>query len=128
MQVYHTKAGQIELFNTPADVNIEIEDFDRKVITEDFNQTVRQALSEHIGPSFLGKSLIFYATDSHADMVVRLPKEASDNVCCPVHDDTVNNITGASDIPSLLRWRYKNEQLPKTASDRDNRPCRRGCR
>src|SRR6185312_2148466 len=66
-------------------------------------------------PSLPGKTLIFCVNDMHADLVVRLLKQAFDDRYGPVHDDTVKKITGAADQPDQLIRRYKNEQLPKVA-------------
>src|SRR5690606_10469790 len=81
--------------------------------TENFNRTVCQALAEHIDPTLPGKTLIFCANDLHADMVVRLLKEAFDDHYSSVHDDTVMKITGAADKPLQLIRRFKNEQFPR---------------
>jgi len=115
MKVYDTKTEQLQLFNTPDEVEVEVDQFNRKVITENFNRTVCQALAEHIDPSLPGKSLIFCANDLHADMVVRLLKEAFDEQYGGVPDDAVMKITGAADKPLQLIRRYKNEQLPNVA-------------
>ena len=115
MKVYNTHTGQLLLFNTPDEVSVEIVDFNRKVITENFNRTVCQALAEYLDPALPGKTLIFCVNDMHADLVVRLLKQAFDNRYGPVHDDTVKKITGAADQPAQLIRRYKNEQLPKVA-------------
>jgi type I restriction enzyme, R subunit len=96
-------------------VSVEISDFNRKVITENFNRTVCQAVAEHLDPALPGKTLIFCVNDMHADLVVRLLKQAFDDRYGPVHDDTVKKITGAADQPTQLIRRYKNEQLPKVA-------------
>jgi type I restriction enzyme R subunit len=115
MKVYDTHTHDLQLFNTPDEVAIEVVDFNRKVITENFNRTVCQALAAHIDPDLPGKTLIFCVNDMHADLVVRLLKEAFDDHYGPVHDDTVKKITGAADRPAQLIRRYKNEQLPKVA-------------
>jgi type I restriction enzyme, R subunit len=115
MKVYDTHTGQLQLFNTPDEVSVEIVDFNRRVITENFNRTVCQALAEHLDPALPGKTLIFCVNDMHADLVVRLLKQAFDDRYGSVHDDTVKKITGAADQPDQLIRRYKNEQLPKVA-------------
>jgi type I restriction enzyme, R subunit len=115
MKVYDTHTGHLKRFNTPDDVSVEIVDFNRRVITENFNRTVCQALAEHLDPALPGKTLIFCVNDMHADLVVRLLKQAFDERYGPVPDDTVKKITGAADQPAQLIRRYKNEQLPKVA-------------
>jgi type I restriction enzyme R subunit len=115
MKVYDTRTSQLQLFNTPDEVSVEIADFNRRVITENFNRTVSQALAAHLDPALPGKTLIFCVNGMHADLVVRLLKQAFDERYGPVPDDTVKKITGAADQPSQLIRRYKNEQLPKVA-------------
>ena len=113
MQVLDSQTNQLELFNTPDEVEVEINDFNRKVLTENFNKTVCQTLAEHIDPSLPGKTLVFCVNDLHADMVVRLLKEAFDDLYGSVHDNAVVKITGKADKPLQLIRRFRNEQLPK---------------
>lgn len=113
IKVLDSKTNQLQLFNTPDEVEVEVDEFNRRVITEPFNETVCAALAEHIDPSLPGKTLIFCATDLHADMVVRLLKAAFDDLYGSVHDDAVMKITGKADKPLQLIRRFKNEQLPK---------------
>jgi type I restriction enzyme R subunit len=115
MKLLHTKTATIELFVTPDDVDVEVEEFNRRVITEPFNRVVCKALAEQIDPSLPGKTLIFCATDSHADMVVGLLKEAFTEQYGSVEDDAVVKITGASDKPMQLIRKFKNERLPNVA-------------
>src|SRR5437867_4255213 len=79
MKVYDSHTGQLQLFNTPDEVTVEIVSFNRKVITVNFNRMVCQALAEHLDPALPGKTLIFCVYDMHADLVVRLLKQAFDN-------------------------------------------------
>ncbi len=113
MKVLNTRTNQIQRFNTPDEVQIDIDEFNRKVVTKNFNRTVCQALAEHIDPNRPGKTLIFCVNDLHADMVVGLLKAALDERYGAVHDDMVMKITGAADQPLELFRRFKNEQLPK---------------
>ena len=115
IQVYDTKTEQLQLFQTPDEVEVEVDKFNSQVITENFNRTVCGALAEHIDPGLPGKTLIFCVNDEHADLVVGVMKAALDEQYGPVHDDTVMKITGKADKPSQLIRRYKNEELPKIA-------------
>lgn len=112
VKILDSKNNQLELFNTPDEVQVEIDQFNKKVLTENFNRTVCNALAERIDPTFPGKTLIFCATDLHADMVVRLLKVAFEEQYGPLDDNAVVKITGAADKPSQLIRRFKNEQLP----------------
>jgi type I restriction enzyme R subunit len=113
IKVLDPRSNQLQLFNTPDEVEVEIDEFNRQVITEPFNATVCAALAEHIDPALPGKTLVFCANDLHADMVVRLLKKAFDDHYDGVPDDTVIKITGKADKPLQLIRRFKNEQLPK---------------
>ena len=113
--VYETATGQLELYQTPDEIDIDVEGFNTKVITESFNRVVCEKIAEEIDPSLPGKTLIFCATDSHADLVVSLLKEAFAARYGDVPDDAVQKITGAADKPDLKIRRYKNETNPRVA-------------
>jgi type I restriction enzyme, R subunit len=113
IKVLDSKTNQLQLFNTPDEVEVEVDQFNRKVLTENFNKAVCAALAEHIDPTLPGKTLIFCVNDLHADLVVRLLKDAFDQLYGSVHDDAVMKITGKADNPLQLIRRFKNEQLPK---------------
>jgi type I restriction enzyme R subunit len=70
------RRSTIDTVTLPDEVNLEIDSFNKRVVTENFNRVVCAELARHIDPSLPGKTLIFCATDAHADMVVRLLKEA----------------------------------------------------
>ncbi len=115
VETFDPVENQIELFETPDELHLEIESFNKRVITEPFNRAICSALAEHIDPSLPGKTLIFCVTDSHADMVVRLLKEAFADLYGSVEDDAVRKITGYTDKPSQAFRRFKNERLPSVA-------------
>lgn len=114
VSVYNPK-HQLELFKTPDEIKIEVADFNRKVITESFNRVVCEYLARELDPASRQKTLIFCATDAHADLVVHLLKEALKNQYGGVDDDAVIKITGAADNPLQLIRRYKNERNPNVA-------------
>jgi type I restriction enzyme R subunit len=116
---YSTKTQQLQLFNTPDDVDVEIDSFNRRVITENFNRTVCQALTEYIDPSLPGKTLIFCVNDDHAQLVERLMREAFEEAYGAIPEGTVRKITGASDKPLQLIRLFRNEQLPKVVTTVD---------
>jgi type I restriction enzyme R subunit len=115
VQIYDPKENQIELFNAPDNITLEVEEFNRKVITESFNRVVCEYLASELDPKARRKSLVFCANDQHADLVVKLLKESFVKVYGDVDDDAVVKITGASDKPLELIRRYKNEILPNVA-------------
>lgn len=113
--VYKPTASEIELFKTPDEIKIEVEDFNRKVITKPFNRVVCEYLAQELDPASRQKTLIFCANDAHADLVVELLKAAFQNVWGTVDDDAVLKITGAADKPLQLIRRFKNERNPNVA-------------
>ena len=115
IKLLHMKTSAVELYSTPDEVDVEIDQFNSRVITENFNRVICKALAEQIDPSLSGKTLIFCVTDSHADMVVGLLKEAFTEQYGSVEDDAVLKITGASDKPMQLIRKFKNERLPSVA-------------
>ena len=115
VKVYDARKNQIDLYKTPDEIKAGVEDFNRKVITEPFNRVVCEYLAKELDPSSRQKTLIFCATDAHADLVVDLLKKSFEAQYGSVDDDAVIKITGAADKPLSLILRYKNERLPNVA-------------
>lgn len=113
--VYNIGRQQIELFKTPDEIKLKVDDFNRKVITRAFNEVVCTYLAQELDPASRRKTLIFCVSDSHADMVVDLLKKAFAAQYGAVEDDAVIKITGAADKPLQLIRRFKNERLPNVA-------------
>lgn len=115
VKVYNTGRQQIDLFKAPDEIKLKVDDFNRKVITRAFNEVVCNYLAEELDPGSRRKTLIFCVSDSHADMVVGLLKQAFAAQYGAVEDDAVIKITGAADKPLQLIRRFKNERLPNVA-------------
>ena len=113
--VYNARQNQVDLFTTPDEIRIDVEDFNRKVITESFNRVVCEYLAGELDPSSRQKTLIFCVNDAHADLVVDQLKKAFAKQYGSVEDDAVLKITGAADKPLQLIRRYKNERSPNVA-------------
>jgi type I restriction enzyme R subunit len=93
-----------------------VEDFNRKVITEPFNRVVCEYLAGELDPSSRQKTLIFCATDAHADLVVDLAQEGLRQGTTAASTTTRSiKITGTADKPLQLIRRYKNERSPNVA-------------
>lgn len=97
------------------EVSFDVDTFNRRVITEPWNRVVLTELAEHIDPAQDEKTLIFCASDEHADLVVRLLKEALARRYGSVDDDAVAKITGQVDRPLQAIRRYRNERQPNIA-------------
>jgi type I restriction enzyme R subunit len=115
VHAYSSTTGEVELFKAPDELKFDVEEFNRKVITEPFNQVVCDYLATEIDPASRQKTLVFCVSDIHADMVVRLLKAAFKKAYGDVDDDAVMKITGTADKPLQLIRRYKNEGLPSVA-------------
>ncbi|MED4534171.1 type I restriction-modification system endonuclease [Metabacillus fastidiosus] len=112
VDVYDTITGRLSQEELEDEVDIEVTQFNTKVITESFNRVVIQELVNYITPDDEGKTLIFAATDDHADLVVNILKEEFERVYGDVEDNAVMKITGSIKDPSKAIKRFKNERLP----------------
>ncbi len=115
VSVIRANASEVELYQTPDEIKIEVELFNTKVLTKAFNEVVCAYLAKELDPASRRKTLIFCATDGHADMVVDLLKKALQDTWGTVDDDAVLKITGTADQPLKLIRRFKNEQNPNIA-------------
>jgi len=117
VKVYDPQTQQLELINTPDELNFDVSKFNRKVIAPEFTKIVCKWLieSDSLNPYSQEKSLIFCVTDKHADDVVEALKDACEAYHGEVEDDAIQKITGASDKPLEQIRRYKNDRLPNIA-------------
>lgn len=101
-----------ELAELEDELLIEIEQFNKLVITEPFNRAVIKELVQNIDPEGDEKTLIFAVRDSHADLIVQLLFEEFENVGIDVAQDAIQKITGnVYDVENLTK-RFKNEKFP----------------
>jgi type I restriction enzyme, R subunit len=107
--------GKIDLTHAPDDLDFQVADFNRRVITRPFNQVVCEELAKNIDPSLPGKTLIFAATDGHADIVVDELKKAFARRYGAVDDAAVAKITGSVDDPGKLIRSFRNDASPSIA-------------
>lgn len=113
ISLFDTDSKEIDKIHLSDDLKFDVADFNRKVITRSFNETVAQYLASAIDPNYdEGKTLIFAATDSHADMVVELLKKVYKDAGNPVHDDAIMKITGSIRNPEEAIRYFKNEKYP----------------
>ncbi|MBL7177637.1 MAG: type I restriction-modification system endonuclease, partial [Desulfobacteraceae bacterium] len=114
--VYDPATGQItNIEDIPDEIKLEIDHFNKLVVTENFNRTVGRELVKYLNPDGEEKTLIFAATDDHADMVVRILKDEFEESGVPIPDDAIVKITGSVDRPEGMIRRFKNERLPNIA-------------
>lgn len=115
-KVYDKESNSIlELEQLEDELKIDIAGFNKQVITENFNRTVIQHLVTELDPDGEEKTLIFAATDEHADRVVQYLKEEFEAIGVEVADDAIQKITGKSYDPEEQVTRFKNEKYPNIA-------------
>ena len=98
------------------EIKVEIKGFNRRVITDSFNRTVLREMIENpeygIDITTKGKTLIFAATDAHADMIVNILKEEFEDMGEEVDHEAIVKITGNVSTRKDLLRRFKNEHNP----------------
>ncbi len=116
VNIINTLTGEVEAAELDDEVSFEVESFNRRVINENFNRVICEELAKDLDPFGEEKTLIFCATDRHADMVKRLLDEVF-KACygAEYNQAAVEKITGKSDKVSQLISRYKNERYPNIA-------------
>src|SRR5579875_802262 len=115
VELFNTRTGEINLARTPDDIRFEIELFNKQVVTPEFNRVVARELARHIDPALSGKTLVFAATDAHADIVVQNLKDAFSAAYGSIDDAAVKKITGSVDRVQRLIRSFRNDANPKIA-------------
>lgn len=113
--VFNPGTGQVDLAQLPDEVRFEVDEFNRRVITEPFNQAVAEELARHIDPTLPGKTLIFAVSDAHADIVVKAVKAAFQAAYGELEEEAVRKVTGSVDQVGQLIRAFRNDTLPKIA-------------
>lgn len=120
--IYDPVTGELlnsELLNDELD--FDVDQFNRKVITENFNRVVLTEIAREIDPETpeeQGKTLIYAVNDDHADLIVKLLKDIYSET--GVDNDAIMKITGKAgggDKKKILEAikRFKNERYPSIA-------------
>lgn len=102
-----TKLDQLE-----DELKIEIEGFNREVITESFNGVICSQLVQYLDPDSMQKTLVFAVNDQHADLVVKTLKEEFEKKGIDVDDEAIMKITGSVYEPQKQVNKFKNEKYP----------------
>lgn len=112
----NTQTGEVETAELEDELNFEVDTFNRRVINENFNRVICEQLVQELDPFGDEKTMIFCATDLHADMVKRLLDDAFKDLYNGEYNQAaVAKITGQSDKVDLLIRQYKNERYPSIA-------------
>lgn len=100
------------------ELHFDVEQFNKQVITENFNRTVLQEIARDLNPEGKGKTLIFAVDDNHADMIVKLLKEIYEPQ--GVDSEAIMKITGSvgggnrKKVLGAVK-KFKNEKYPNIA-------------
>lgn len=120
--VYDPVTGEItnsELLDD--ELNFDVEQFNRQVITENFNKTVLSEIARDIdpeNPEEQGKTLIYAVDDQHADMIVSILRKIYSEY--GVSNEAIMKITGSvgggnpKKVHEAIK-RFKNENYPSIA-------------
>lgn len=111
----HSPSGQMELFTLPDALDFDVEAFNRTVVTEPFNRAVADELTSYIDLEDPDKTLVFAASDAHADIVVKVLREAFREAYGEIEDAAIRKITGSVDKVGGVIKSYRNDALPKIA-------------
>jgi type I restriction enzyme R subunit len=117
LDLLNTRTGEVNLAHAPDEIRFEVEQFNKQVVTAEFNRVVAEELAKHIDPDApgAGKTLIFAATDAHADIVVTEIKKAFATKYGGIDDAAVKKITGSVDRVRTLIRSFRNDANPKIA-------------
>lgn len=98
------------------EIDFDVEEFNKKVLTPSFNKVALQELSKYIDPESEEKTIIFAVNDRHADEIVKnlreiyqeqdVPSNAIEKITCAIGDRTR--------IQNAIK-RFKNEHYPTVA-------------
>jgi len=120
--IYDPVTGEITNSEQLSDeLNFDVEQFNRKVITRPFNEAVLDEIAKDIdpeNPEEQGKTLIYAVDDQHADMIVDILKNIYSEY--GVDNDAIMKITGSmgGGTPKKVQEaikRFKNERYPSIA-------------
>ncbi|MEO6216601.1 MAG: type I restriction-modification system endonuclease [Sphingomonas sp.] len=111
----HPPSGQVETVTLADEVDFEVEQFNKGVVTVPFNRAVAEELVKYIDPGDPDKTLIFAASKAHADILVKELRDAFRKAYGPMKDETVQRLTGDIDKIESLILSFRNDPLPKVA-------------
>jgi len=116
VEVINTQTGEVDTTELEDELSFEVDAFNRRVINENFNRVICEQLVQELDPFGDEKTMIFCATDLHADMVKRLLDDSFKDLYNGRYNEAaVAKITGQSDKVDQLIRRYKNERYPNIA-------------
>jgi type I restriction enzyme R subunit len=115
VEFIHPTSGAIETATLPDDLDFDVEQFNKGVVTVPFNRAIAEELAKFIDPGEPAKTLIFAVSKAHADILVNELRNAFRKAFGPMPDATVQRLTGEVDNIGKLILAFRNDPLPKVA-------------
>jgi type I restriction enzyme R subunit len=117
VEAINTRTGVIDTTELEDEVKFDVEAFNKRVINENFNKVICDELAQNeLDPFGDEKTMIFCATDLHADTVKTLLDTAFQDLYGKEYNQSaVQKITGQSYQVDNLISRFKNERYPNIA-------------
>lgn len=116
VEAIDVRTGSVDVSELEDELAFEVEHFNRRVVNEDFNRVICEALAKELDPTGDEKTMIFCATDMHADLVKRLLDEAFSAVWGSEYNAAATlKITGKTDKVAQQIRNFKNERFPNIA-------------
>lgn len=115
VKIYDPEENEIkDIGVTEDEIKVEIAGFNRRVINDSFNRNIIAKLIADYGihPEDQKKTLIFAATNAHADMIVRILGEEFEKFGEEVDEGAIKKITGTVYERADLLRSYKNDNYP----------------
>jgi type I restriction enzyme R subunit len=109
------KTGETKFDYIKDKLNFDVSEFNRNVITHEFNSAISNKLLDYIDPYLDEKTLIFCCLDEHADIMVHEIKNSIKNKYNLIDERIVEKITGSVDNPKESILKFKNEKFPNIA-------------
>ena len=111
--MYDVDNGEVQLEKMEDTVHFEVEQFNRRVITEPFNRAVLTRLAEYIDPTGKEKTLIFATTDTTRGFSGSFIKRSIQEFGDEVEDDAIVKITGSiyKPLDAIKRFKMKDYQM-----------------
>lgn len=115
VKIYDPEENEIiEAGVTEDEIRVDIAGFNKRVINDSFNRNIITKLIADYGihPDDKKKTLIFAATNLHADMIVDIFREELENLGEEVDEQAIVKITGEVYNRKELLLKYKNDLYP----------------
>ncbi len=97
------------------ELNFGPNEFNKLVITRNFNKAIAETMSDEIDPSLDEKSLFFAVNDNHADILVDELKKAFVKKYGSIKDNSIEKITGSIDRPENMIKKFQFDKFPNIA-------------